>query len=365
MSGRNQFVAGTAAFILLATAAVAAAQDDTSAADEQAAQSEERRLEREARAAERARRRAEQRFERARITAARAEEAEVRVEEIDAQMREAEERLAEAAARIAELSTRRLPQITSSIVDGMRGYNRAVLGITLDTEAGRGPVEGVTVAAVTPGSAASEAGLRAGDVITTVNRESLGADTDEEANARLVDFMAAVEEGDTLDIEYLRDGRSETVQVRPRRAAYSFAWRARSHPAAPPAPPAPAVFAFHAGIGTWGDMEMVSLTEDLGRYFGTDTGLLVVRAPADGNMKLRDGDVIQSIGGREPSSVAHAMRILASYQSGEELHLEIMRDRKRQTIRIEMPGNRQSNLLRSPPSPAPLFRFRDDMPATP
>lgn len=361
MSGRNQFVAGTAAFILLATAAVAAAQGDASAADEQAARSEERSLEREARAAERARRRAEESFERARLTAARAEETDMRVEEIDAQMREAEERMAEAAARIAELSTRRLPQITSSIVEGMRGYNRPMLGITLDAEAERGPVEGVTAAAVTPGSAASEAGLRAGDVITAVNGESLSADTDEEANRKLVDFMAAVEEGDTLDVEYLRDGRSETVQVRPRRAAYSFAWR----PAAPLAPPAPAAFAFHAGIGNWGDMEMVSLTEDLGRYFGTDKGLLVVRAPADQNMKLRDGDVIQSIDGREPSSVAHAMRILASYQGGEELDLEIMRDRKRQTIRIEMPDNRQSRLLRTPASPAALFRFRDAAPATP
>ncbi len=363
MSGMNHLVAGVTAFTLLAATAAAVAQDD-STAGEPATELDERSLEREARAAERALRRAERSFERANQVEARAD-AGVHAEEIDAEMREAEERLAEAAARIAELSTRRLPQITSSIVDGMRAHNRAMLGITLDTEGERSPVEGVTVAGVTPGSAAAEAGLQAGDVITAVNSEALGADTDQEANEKLVDFMAGVQEGDTLEIEYLRDGRSDTVEVRPRRIGHHFPWRGRRHPAmAPPAPPAPGFFAFHAAIGSWGDMEMVSLTEDLGRYFGTDRGLLVVRAPADENLKLRDGDVIQSIDGREPSSVRHAMRILASYQGGEELALEIMREGQRQTLRIEMPDSRQSRLLRRD-SGAPVFRFRTPAPATP
>jgi S1-C subfamily serine protease len=91
-------------------------------------------------------------------------------------------------------------------------------------------------------------------------------------------------------------------------------------------------------------MEMVSLTEDLGRYFGTDKGLLIVRAPEDESLKLRDGDVIRTIDGREPASVTHAMRILGSYQSGETLEIEIMRDKKRLTVSVEMPDNRQSDV---------------------
>ena len=87
---------------------------------------------------------------------------------------------------------------------------------------------------------------------------------------------------------------------------------------------------------------MVRLTERLGKYFGTDKGLLVVRAPDDKTLKLEDGDVIQSIDGREPKSVSHAMRILGSYQSGEALELQIMRDKRRQTLKIEMPDNRSS-----------------------
>ena len=89
-------------------------------------------------------------------------------------------------------------------------------------------------------------------------------------------------------------------------------------------------------------MYLQRLTERLGKYFGTDKGLLVVRAPEDESLKLEDGDVIQSIDGRDPKSVSHAMRILGSYQSGEELQLQIMRDKRRQTLKIQMPDNRSS-----------------------
>ncbi|HUF20010.1 MAG TPA: PDZ domain-containing protein, partial [Burkholderiales bacterium] len=143
------------------------------------------------------------------------ERQQVRTEEIDVELREAEERLAEAAARIAELSQRRLPAMID-IERRMRISSRPMLGVTLGADDNRGPVEGVTIQGVTPGSAAAESGLRAGDVITAVNDESLSAGTDEAANRKLLDFLEGVEEGDTLDVEYLRDGRNAAVEVKPR-----------------------------------------------------------------------------------------------------------------------------------------------------
>lgn len=290
-------------------------------------------------------------------------------EAIDVQMREAEERLAEAAARVAELSSSRLP----AMVRRLQGSMRPVMGITIGGDAADGAVEGVTVAGVSPGSAASEAGIQAGDVITSINGESFSADDGEQANRKLLDFMRGVEEGDELDVEYLRNGRPQTVAVRPgtmRNEMFAFGPENRGFafhaapgaPGVPPAPGAPGFFSFYAGSGSWGDMEMVSLTEDLGRYFGTDKGLLVVRAPEDESLKLRDGDVIQRIDGREPTSVSHAMRILGSYQSGESLEIEIMRDRKRQTLAVEMPDNRQSEVrefgFNVPAARAAPLRFR-------
>ncbi len=267
---------------------------------------------------------------------------------IEIQMREAEERLAEAARQIAELSTSNLPAIVD-IERRIHMDGRAVLGITIGSSDGDGPVEGVTVRGVSPGGAAEDAGLRSGDIITAVNDESLTAASDEEANARLIEFMSGVEEDDVVDVEYLRDGKQASVEVRPNEMSpLAYAFRlGRGNYTVPRAPIAPGVdfrkYTWYSDGSGWGHMEMVTLTERLGRYFGTDKGLLVVRAPDDENLKLQDGDVIQSIDGREPESVSHGMRILGSYQSGEQLEMEIMRDKRKQTLKIEMPDNRSSS----------------------
>ncbi|MBT8085043.1 MAG: PDZ domain-containing protein [Woeseia sp.] len=274
--------------------------------------------------------------------------------DLAAEMRAAEERLEEAARRIAELSTRQLP------TPGGRQWafafsDRPMLGITLDENVQEGPVSGVTIRGVTPGGAAFDAGLRSGDTITSINSEAMSAASAAAANEKLLAFMDGLEEGDSLDIEYLRDGNVARVEVTPRaNTEHHFAFGAPGHapraPAAPMAPIAPRalidrqVFRWHGGMG-WRDMELTPLTPDLGQYFGTDKGLLVVRAPAGGELQLKDGDVINSIDGREPESISHAMRILASYQPGEKIKLEIMRSKRRKTLDVEMPDDRQSGVF--------------------
>ncbi|MDH3531317.1 MAG: PDZ domain-containing protein [Gammaproteobacteria bacterium] len=293
-------------------------------------------------------------------------DSEAREAELARRLREAEAKMAEAARQIAELTSERLPHIQrlerriEMVNDG-----RPRLGVTIGGDED-GPVEGVRIVGVTPGSAASDAGLRAGDIITAVNDESLSAAEVEQANAKLLDFMAAVEEGDTLDIEYLRDGKVGKVEVEPRPVdvnVFAFGGDGRGFrlPAAPDMHIAPGMvdglkerFLFHWSGGSWGDMELVELNEGLGRYFGTDEGLLVVAAPESSALQLEDGDVIQKIDGRTPTSVRHAMRILASYQAGESLSLEIMRDKKRRTLNVEIPAERSSMLFPGPgPAPSP------------
>jgi S1-C subfamily serine protease len=83
-------------------------------------------------------------------------------------------------------------------------------------------------------------------------------------------------------------------------------------------------------------MELASLNEGLGRYFGTDEGLLVIRAPEE-SLDLQAGDVILSIDGREPRSPSRALRILRSYEPGEEVSMEVMRDLNRMTISATVP----------------------------
>ena len=132
--------------------------------------------------------------------------------------------------------------------------------------------------------------------------------------------MEGVEKGDTLELGYLRDGKSGEVEVEPRPIAaqvFAFSGNGREFvvPEAPAIAAVPGVGGphdvfFHWTSDGWGDMELVELNEGLGQYFGTDEGLLVVSAPSSDALQLEDGDVIQKIDGREPTRVRHALRIL-------------------------------------------------------
>lgn len=288
--------------------------------------------------------------------------AESREAEIARELEEQERLMAEAARKIAELTQERLPQLREYAARSFEFYRDGGprLGVTIGQDRSGGPVEGVIVAAVTPGSAADEAGIRAGDVITSINGESLEAASSEEANHRVLEFMEGVEQGDILDIEYLRDGKVGTVEVEPRPIDMR-AWEFRMpemHVPPEAAEKLKETFVFAWPGSVWADMELVELNAGLGKYFGTDTGVLVVSAPSSDALALEDGDVILGIDGREPTSVRHALRILGSYQAGETLELEVMRDKRKRTLEIEIPDNRSSMNWAPRPAPRPAIAPR-------
>lgn len=284
--------------------------------------------------------------------------------ELDTKMRQAERQMAEAARQLAELTSERLPQLQRMerrfefLQDG-----RPRLGVSISGNDEGGPVEGVGIVAVTPGSAAADAGLRAGDIITAINNEALSATESGEATQKLLDFMGGVEAGDVLDVEYLRDGKVGKVEVEPRAASMRFFLFNQGddedhgimnmHVAPHIVDGMKNAFSFSWIGNVWADMELVELSEGLGKYFGTDSGLLVVSAPDSNALKLKDGDVIEKIDGRVPASVRHAIRILNSYQSGEKLKLNIRRDKKRRTLDITMPDDRSSWSRQFPESARP------------
>ncbi len=232
-----------------------------------------------------------------------------------------------------------------ALADEAENAERAMLGINIGSgHDGEGPVEGVTILGVSPGGPADRAGLRAGDTLVSIGDQSLTADSTRQANRQLVNYMDGVQPKDRVKLTYLRDGRSRKATLEAERMdpnlmpAFPFGeslqrlgedfedrvlrpmvrpWR-------------------YAGI--FRGMELVELSPDLGRYFGTSTGILVIRAPQSDELGLRDGDVIRQIGGREPRDPAHAMRILRSYEPGEKLSLNIMRDQQAMTLSSDLPA---------------------------
>ena len=116
--------------------------------------------------------------------------------------------------------------------------------------------------------------------------------------------------------------------------------------------------------GPLADLELVKVNPGLGDYFGTSEGLLVVDAPSDSSLNLRAGDVILGIGGRRPTSPAQALRILGTYEPGENVVFEVMRQKRRATVNGKMPAAErgwriQRNSFELPDIPeAPTMRMK-------
>ena len=68
--------------------------------------------------------------------------------------------------------------------------------------------------------------------------------------------------------------------------------------------------------------------------------------------------MILKIDGREPTSVEQTLRILGSYEPGESLNLEIMREQRQRTLEIEIPNNTRSMFWAPAPAPKPAVAPR-------
>lgn len=276
-----------------------------------------------------------------------------------------------------------------------------------------GPVDGLVVLSVSPGGPAEKAGLRAGDVLTAINEESLVGDSGDGSYRRLRDFLTATEPGSEVTISYRRDGHELQTQVTTALWTSGIVSRIRTDtPRVDAERMAKRTREMLQGLGNrftaeggsmdievevdedtgvrrergivtvgarsrgplsfsnmaWrlGGLQIAELTPALGEYFGVDEGLLVVRAPENEDIGLEDGDVIRKIGGRTFRDARQATRILRSYEPGEEVELEVMRHKRSRTVRFELPerpGRLTRGNLLHPPAPAvpeaPPMRRRD------
>jgi S1-C subfamily serine protease len=297
-----------------------------------------------------------------------------------------EKRLAEARARlekatqeVAELSRQMGRDFTMRFNTAGGVAPRSLLGVLLEAGAQK---DGAHVREVSPGGAAAEAGIKAGDIITSIGGQDLTKETD--PGRVLVERMGQIEPNLKVQVGVLREGKKLNFDVTPRPAP-----ALQLFGAAGPGQEGPRIVqrmlqerlgderrqgvsgpTWAGGAGGPGErrleirtlrdggpddgtrfagLEFASLSEKLGGYFGVKSGVLVVRSGANSPMKLQDGDVILAIDGREPSSAQHAARILRSYSPGEKLTLRVQRERKAQNVEITMPNDgREDLLIRAP-----------------
>ncbi len=222
------------------------------------------------------------------------------------------------------------------------GDHRARIGVVVRTDASpETDTVGAKIEGVTPGGPADRAGLEVGDIITKFNGTSLaGVPAPEEGQlgpgAKLVELARRLAPGDTVRLEYRRGDQTKQATVVAEELGHAFEFTMPRMPDIRVLPGEEGM-AFCFG-DRWCDLDLVKLNPELGEYFGTKEGILVVKAPADSSLPLRSGDVILAIGGRKPASPSHAMRILRSYEPGETVTLDLMRKQKRVSVTWKVPA---------------------------
>lgn len=235
--------------------------------------------------------------------------------------------------------------------------NRGMLGVVLEPSD-----KGLKVVAVTPGGPAEQAGIAAGDVITAVDGKTVRRDDG------AVHAFGDVDAGQSVRLSIDRGGTVRKVAVKAERReamawpnvvmAHRMNWNdshgpvdvervlerarrqlehARRHD----------TFFFSA---PWWGLNLAPLNPDLGRYFGTDKGALVLSAESSRYPGLKAGDVITAIDGKSVERPEDVMRALRDRKEGQLVRLAVRRHGANTSVRMKTPA--LTDLL-PPPPPAP------------
>lgn len=238
---------------------------------------------------------------------------------------------------------------------------RARLGVNVNVRAQPNDSIGATIDAVTPGGPAAKAGLRAGDIITKLDGKSVldGPDGPSERGQslpglRLIELAARLQPDDTITVEYRRGADRKTARLvtggDPQMVVRGFDGRrglalnlgdsdfdlpgeVMLHN-----PPAAMLLG-----GELAGLDLAPMNPGLGQYFGTGEGVLVVNAPNGSSLGLKPGDVVLAVDGRKPSGPSHLLRILRSYDRGENFKLDVLRNRKRETLTAHLGRSREQS----------------------
>lgn len=306
--------------------------------------------------------------------------------------------LQRAARRVAELSRRTgEAQMRRAQIEKIRA-RKPVVGVLLAPDG----QSGVRIAGVTPDSAAAKAGLRAGDRIVSVNGTQVLGNTGELRLQNTRKLLDRLDGKTAARLGYQRDGRNAVVSVTPQvDRVYTFVFDDEGRPgwthdiaidadhindrvedvqvkvgkldydfdydfdfdfegmeSLPGISPeirkelrhiapcqgddcsAPMLLSAFR----WNGLNLAAVDAQLGRYFGTDKGVLVL---SNGELSgLQAGDVIQKIDGKAVNSPREAMEVLRGKPADASVAMTYLRDRKTGNAKIKVP-----RLMAFPPVP--------------
>jgi hypothetical protein len=286
------------------------------------------------------------------------------LEQMREQMREMSRKMAEMQMKMGEVGPRTYAYRYLGDPDS------GMVGIVYDTDK-----QGLRVKGVTPGGPAEKAGIKNGDTIVAVDGKALAGD--EDADERLHELKI----GQKLKLGVLHNGKKLDVDVTAeRREPFNFGFAFGDHDGMPPGdgdfPPPDfdrkirekvdmamrhadvageharhALEHLHFSTPWWG-LNLTGLNADLGSYFGTDKGVLVLSADEDGFKGLKSGDVLQEVAGQKVERPEDALRLMREQPTGSDVKVQVLRQRKPMTLSVKAPEYK-GIFVPPPPPPAP------------
>ena len=279
--------------------------------------------------------------------------------------------LRRAAQRVAELSrgadTLQAPIRIDRVVAG-----RPRLGVLLAGD----DDEGVRIAGVTPDSGAARAGLKAGDRLVRVGDAAITGDGADARVAHARALLADLRVDTPVRIAYQRDGGTHEASITPTPVSPRFAFDGQGPGRAfflggedgmpwiegVPVPMdqitnviSPQVQRELRQLGRlgdckredchlpalaqafrWSNLNLATVDASLGRYFGTDAGVLVLSVGEELE-GLQPGDVIRKVDGAPVTSPRDVTQALRGKPEEAKVAIEYLRDRQVRTGTVTVP----------------------------
>ncbi len=276
---------------------------------------------------------------------------------------DAQRELEQMRRQMRELS-RKMADISVKLGDvGPRAYafrylgdpDRGMIGLVLSPQK-----DGLRVDAVTPGGPADKAGVHTGDVLVTVDGKAIAGD---HADSGLHDLKI----GEQVKLSVQHDGKTRTLVLKAeRREPFDFADAFGKGGLLPPDFDHQIQIKMHDAmrhasdgmrelrlLTPWWGLNLAALNPDLGGYFGTDQGVLVLSADADAFKGLKSGDVLQDVGGHTVNRPEDALRLLREAPAGSQVKVQVLRQRKPLTLSVKAPEYKGIFIPPPPVPPAP------------
>lgn len=332
-----------------------------------------------------------------------------RQQAVQQQMAALQARMNALANRMAALSAKMGDEANASTLHYFADSKRGMLGVAISPED-----HGLQVSAVTPGGPAERAGLKTGDMITTVNGKPVGS-----FDASSETALRTAEAGKSIRLGVERGGKKLHLDVTPERMQAAD-WQATVRAAELAANQAVASVqspefrkrlqqsiddataevrspefqqhlqqsiddamksasaaldsaaiaresasaareaAIKAGeqghhwaifMSPWWGLNLAPLNADLGRYFGTDRGVLVLSRNDKQFPELQPGDVITDVGGKSVAQPEDVQRALRGAVDEQQVRVAVRRRGKTLAFAMKVPP--RWNLVPPPPPPPP------------